>query len=92
VANAGAARTVTRANGTVTVALNGSGSSDSNGDTLTYKWTIGYQPLTSKITLSSTTAVSPTFSASVAGLYVFTLVVNDGKVDSAVSTVDITVN
>jgi hypothetical protein len=53
---------------------------------------VGYQPATSSITLLLPTTVSPTFAATVAGIYVFTLVVNDGKVDSAVSTVAITVN
>jgi hypothetical protein len=92
VANAGPVQTVTRTGGTVTVTLTGAGSTDANSDTLTYKWTIGYQPTSSSISLSSTTTVSPTFAATVAGIYVFTLVVNDGKVDSAVSTVAITVN
>jgi len=72
--------------------LNATNSSDANGDALTYKWTIAYQPPTSSITLSSATASSPTFSATVAGVYVFNLIVNDGKVDSDVATVAITVN
>ena len=92
VANAGAVQTVSRTGGTVTVTLTGAGSTDANSDTLTYKWTVGYQPATSSITLLLPTTVSPTFAATVAGIYVFTLVVNDGKVDSAVSTVAITVN
>ena len=92
VANAGPVQTVSRTGGTVTVTLTGAGSTDANSDTLTYKWTVGYQPATSSITLLLPTTVSPTFAATVAGIYVFTLVVNDGKVDSAVSTVAITVN
>jgi PKD domain len=92
VANAGTAQTVTRSGGTISVSLNATNSSDANGDALTYKWTIAYQPPTSSITLSSATASSPTFSATVAGVYVFNLIVNDGKVDSDVATVAITVN
>ena len=92
VANAGPVQTVSRTGGTVTVTLTGAGSTDANSDTLTYKWTVGYQPATSSITLLLPTTVSPTFAATVAGIYVFTLVVNDGKVDSAVSTVAITVD
>ena len=92
VANAGPVQTVSRTGGTVTVTLTGAASTDANSDTLTYKWTVGYQPATSSITLLLPTTVSPTFAATVAGIYVFTLVVNDGKVDSAVSTVAITVN
>ena len=92
VANAGSVQTVSRSGGTITVTLNATGSTDANGDTLTYRWAVAYQPPTSSITLSSTTAASPTFAATVAGVYVFTLVVNDGKIDSAAATVSITVN
>ena len=92
VANPGPAQTVTRTSGTVTVTLTAAASTDANSDTLTYAWTIAYQPPTSSIALSSATAVSPTFAATVAGVYVFNLVVNDGKVGSAVATVAITVN
>jgi hypothetical protein len=93
VANAGTAQTVARVNGTITVTLSGTGSTDANNDTLTYKWTIAYQPTGSTATLSSATVVSPTFTATVAGVYVFSLVVNDGKVDSsAVASVSITVS
>ena len=92
VANAGSVQTVSRSSGTITVTLNATGSTDANGDTLTYRWAVAYQPPTSSITLSSTTTASPTFAATVAGVYVFTLVVNDGKIDSAAATVSITVN
>jgi hypothetical protein len=93
VANAGTAQTVARVNGTITVTLSGTGSTDANNDPLTYKWTIAYQPTGSTATLSSATASSPTFTATVAGVYVFSLVVNDGKVDSsAVASVSITVS
>jgi hypothetical protein len=69
--------------------LDGSASSDPDGDALTYKWTAP-----SGITLSSTTAVKPTFtSPNVASNtdYTFTLVVNDGKVNSSPDAVIITV-
>ena len=93
VANAGTTQTVTRVSGTITITLNGTGSTDANGDTLTYKWTIAYQPTGSTATLSSSTVASPTITATVAGVYVFNLVVNDGKVDSSnVSSVSVTVN
>lgn len=75
----------------VTVTLDGTGSTDANGDTLTYKWTLTTRPAGSAATLSSTSASKPTFNAEVAGIYVATLVVNDGKVDSAVSTVAVRV-
>jgi len=94
VANAGTNQTVTRTGtpATVTVILNGTGSTDANGDTLTYSWAITTLPTSSAATLSSATAALPTFVADLAGVYVVTLIVNDGKVNSAVSTVAITVN
>jgi hypothetical protein len=88
VANAGTAQTVTRG---ATVTLNGSGSTDANGDTLIYTWTLTYRPPTSAATLGSgTNLVSPTFVADVAGVYVFTLMVNDGSLNSSVVTVAVT--
>ena len=86
VANAGTNQSVVL--GTVT--LDGSASSDANGDTLTYKWALLSKPSNSAATLSSTTSAKPTYTADVAGVYVFSLQVNDGKVDSAVATVSVT--
>ncbi len=91
VASAGSAQSVTRTAGTVTVTLNGTASSDANNDALTYRWLLSSQPVGSAAALSSTTATQPTFAATVAGVYVATLIVNDGKVDSIPSTVVITV-
>lgn len=91
VANAGPVQTVTRTAGTVTVTLNGTASSDANNDALTYRWLLSSQPVGSAAALSSTTATQPTFAATVAGVYVATLIVNDGKVDSIPSTVVINV-
>ena len=86
VANAGAAQSVVL--GTVT--LDGSASSDANGDSLTYKWALLNKPTNSNAALSSTTAAKPTFTADLAGVYVFSLQVNDGKLDSAVVTATVT--
>lgn len=71
--------------------LDGTKSSDSDGDTITYAWT---QTAGVAVTLSSATVAKPTFTApaTLAGdTLTFRLKVNDGKVDSAPSTVDITV-
>lgn len=86
VANAGPAQTVLIG---ATVTLTGAASSDANADKLTYKWVLTTRPTGSTASLSSTSVVSPTFIANVAGVFVASLIVNDGKLDSAVSTVPI---
>jgi hypothetical protein len=87
-ANAGANQTVF--NGQL-VTLNGSQSSDPEGATLAYQWTIISQPGGNTINLSGATTVSPTFTPLGLGRYVFQLVVNDGQLYSAPSTVAISV-
>jgi hypothetical protein len=64
------------------VTLDGSKSSDADGDKLTYKWTLGSAPAGSTAKLSDATAVKPTFTPDKAGDYKFTLIVNDGQIDS----------
>ena len=86
VARAGNAQTV---NEGALVTLDGSSSSDPDGDPITYQWTAP-----TGITLNSTTAVKPTFTAPQVNSdsqFTFTLVVNDGKVNSTASQVIITV-
>ena len=87
VANAGVAQSVT--SGSV-VTLDGSGSTDANGDSLTYAWNLTSKPLGSSAVLSSISATKPTFTADGSGIYVATLVVNDGKVNSTAATVTVT--
>jgi hypothetical protein len=86
VANAGPAQTVL-INSTVT--LTGAASTDANADKLTYKWVLTTKPTGSAASLSSATALSPSFKADVEGVFVASLIVNDGKVDSTISTVPI---
>ena len=62
--------------------LDGSGSSDDNNDVLTYQWTVP-----DGITLTDTTISDPEFILPITGStefipYTFTLVVNDGELDS----------
>jgi YVTN family beta-propeller protein len=64
------------------VTLDGSGSSDPDGDPITFMWAFVSVPEGSTATLSDSTSIYPTFVADVAGIYVVSLVVNDGIVDS----------
>ena len=86
VANAGADQSVSV--GTV-VTLDGSASSDANGDALNYQWALTVRPAGSTAVLSDTGAVKPTFMADVAGSYTATLTVRDGKSTSAPDTVSV---
>jgi len=86
VANAGQNQTVTTR---TTVQLNGSGSSDVDGDPLTYRWVITSAPQGSTATLSNPNIVNPTFVTNEKGTYVVQLIVNDGTVDSAPSQVTV---
>ncbi|MBM4256908.1 MAG: hypothetical protein FJ147_13550 [Deltaproteobacteria bacterium] len=72
-----------------TITLDGSGSSDSDGNALTYQWTLVSKPATSSATLTDPTSVTPSFAIDVFGDYVVQLIVNDGTVNSAADTVTI---
>lgn len=71
------------------VMLDGSGSTDADGDRLTYLWSFVSKPAGSAATLSDPTAVMPTFPVDVPGTYILQLVVNDGAGDSSPDTVEI---
>jgi len=72
------------------VALDGSASRDPNADVLSYQWSLTALPTGSTATLSSAIAMNPTFTADLAGVYVASLVVNDGKESSNIDTVTVT--
>jgi N-acetylneuraminic acid mutarotase len=73
-----------------TVSLNGSGSSDADGDPLTFAWSFTSTPTRSAAQLANPASATPSFTADVPGNYVVSLAVNDGKVSSAASTVTVT--
>ena len=84
VANAGADQAT---NTGVQVTLDGSASSDPDGNPITFSWTQTGGPA---VTLSTPTAATARFTPSVAGTYTFQLAVSDGSL-SAQDTVVITV-
>ncbi|NLU39516.1 MAG: cadherin-like domain-containing protein [Bacteroidales bacterium] len=73
------------------VRLNGSGSADADGDVLSYQWNIVSKPQNSLVQLSSTSVVSPSFTADKAGTYIFSLVVSDSEISSVADEVIINV-
>lgn len=73
------------------VILDGSASSDPDGNPLRYSWVLVTVPTNSTSTLSDPSSDKPTFVADKAGAYVAQLVVNDGRTDSASDEVSVTV-
>ncbi len=71
------------------VTLTASGSTDIDGNPLTYKWTLSSIPVASAAVLSDPLAINPTFNADFLGTYVAQLIVNDGAIDSSPITVTI---
>jgi hypothetical protein len=70
-----------------TVTLDGSASTDVDGDVLTYSWTLPEAPAGSTATLADATAVNPRLTLDQPGAYIAQLIVNDGIMDSAPDTV-----
>lgn len=87
IANAGADQTVTKGR---LVTLDGSGSSDLDGDTLTYLWQITQKPVGSQASFSSPAALMPTFIADQIGEYTISLQVSDGRASSQKDIVIVT--
>ncbi len=87
VANAGTDRTVDLGD---PVQLDGTQSSDVDGNTLKYAWNLLSQPDGSAATLTNPSTATPQFTSNVAGRYVVELVVDDGTVSSTPDTVVIT--
>lgn len=93
-ASAGIDQTVTQlqmSSGSLQVNLDGSGSSDADGDNLTYSWV---QVAGGAVNLLGSSSATPFFSVTSAlsgQTLVFQLAVNDGKVDSTPDTVQVVV-
>ncbi|MBI4871007.1 MAG: hypothetical protein HY814_05520 [Candidatus Riflebacteria bacterium] len=76
------------------VRLDGRGSSDPNGRALTYRWSLVSRPSaasTTSTTFDGLSTPTPSFASKHAGDYVFGLTVNNGVLDSEVSTVKFTI-
>jgi parallel beta-helix repeat protein len=87
VADAGADQSVMAGD---TVSLDGSSSTDTNGDQLSYSWSFVSRPAGSLAEFGDPTSAQPSFVTDEPGDYVVSLVVNDGFVDSDAATVTIT--
>lgn len=84
VANAGVDGNVDTGQPTI---LNGSASSDADGNPLNFAWTFTSRPAGSSAAFVDATAESPTFTPDLDGAYVAQLIVNDGVLDSPAVTV-----
>ena len=89
VANAGITQAV-RAG--ALVQLNGAGSTDVDGDLLTYRWNLIAAPLGSNAAFDNSASVNPSFTTDKPGVYVAQLIVNDGQSDSSPATVAVATN
>jgi len=71
------------------VRLDGSGSSDVDGDSLRYAWSFRSMPAGSAATLIGPQTLTPSFAVDLPGTYVVQLVVTDGQAESAADAVSI---
>jgi hypothetical protein len=74
----------------IAVTLDGSASSDTDGDALVYLWTVAESPAGSDAVIGDSRLATTSFAASVPGEYVLQLTVSD-QFESAASTVQIVV-
>lgn len=72
------------------VHLDGSASSDANGDTLRYQWSLTQKPAGSSTVLSGASTATPSFVADLPGNYSAALTVSDAGLGSNTSSVAIT--
>jgi PKD domain/PASTA domain len=72
------------------VVLDGSGSSDRDGDPLTFRWSFVTRPLESRASIADPSAALSTFTADVPGVFIVQLVVDDGSDESLPLSVVVT--
>ncbi|WP_221901232.1 PKD domain-containing protein [Bathymodiolus platifrons methanotrophic gill symbiont] len=87
VAEAGSSQSVQVSN---TVMLDGSASSDVDGDSLTFAWSFISKPNNSTATISGSSVIKPEFIVDEPGTYELQLIVNDGQINSQPDIVTIT--
>jgi mono/diheme cytochrome c family protein len=71
------------------VFLDGSRSTDAEGNSLIYAWNLDRKPAGSLATLENPNTLAPSFTADLEGAYSASLVVSDGQRNSAPDTVDV---
>ena len=70
--------------------LNGSQSYDADLDSLSFEWTMIQKPVDSLAILSLSQTLRPSFTPDREGIYIFSLIVHDGKIGSSPDQVRIT--
>jgi chitinase len=75
----------------VRVSLSGEQSSDADGDSLSYLWSIVEIANGSAISLSDESSISPSFEVDIVGTYTLQLVVDDGTDSSEIDSVQVSV-
>jgi hypothetical protein len=73
-----------------TVTLNGSGSADSDGDPLAFRWSFISRPSESRAFIADPSTAIASFTADAAGVYIVQLVVDDGSEESLPQLIVIT--
>ncbi len=73
------------------VSLDGTPSTDPDGDTLSYHWTFLSRPTDSQAVFNDANTAQTTFTADISGDYQLQLIVNDGELDSTPTTATVTV-
>lgn len=89
IANAGADQSVFMG---AIVMLDGSGSSDPDGDPITFAWSFVSIPAGSTAVLNNATTASPSFTADLAGSYTIQLIVSDGTASGTDTVVVVAVD